>query len=118
MSPNTPSTNETLTKPARYVVCNPNDFADQPTVRAAAWAAMKVARGHSVDLDSMAYILLDTHRAPVTAKTIADTREQIETALDETTPQNVPRQIRIKQRVSNHARTIGHTIAPHGGDAA
>jgi hypothetical protein len=100
------------------IIKNPNAFAEQPTVRAAAWAAMKVARGQTVDLDSMAYILLDTHRAPITAKTIADTRGQIETALDETTPQNVPRQIRIKQRVNNHARTIGHIMAPHGGDAA
>lgn len=103
---------------ARDIITNPNRFADQPTVRAAAWAAMKVARGQTVDLDSMAYTLLDTHRVPVTAKSIADTREQIETALDETTPQNIPRQIRIKQRVSNHARAIGHTMAPHGGDAA
>ncbi|MEH6522592.1 hypothetical protein [Sulfitobacter sp.] len=106
------------TQSAHHIITNPNDFTDQPILRAAAWAAMMTARNNAISLNSMAYTLLDTHRVPVTAKTIADTREQIETALDETTPQNVPRQIRIKQRVCNHALTIGHTMGPHGGDAA
>ncbi len=110
---------ETLsrTKSAHEIITNPNDFADQPTVRAAAWAAMKVAQGHSVDLDSMAYILLDTHRAPITAARIADTREQIETALDETHPQNPSRRIRIKQRVRNHAQANGYDVAQTGSTA-
>ncbi len=118
MTSNIPSISDTVTQPARYVVCNPNTFAEQPAIRAAAWAAMKAARGHASDLDSMAYILLDTHRAPISAKTIVDTRKQIETALDKIDIRCPPRQIPIKQRKKNHAHPISHTITPQGGDAA
>lgn len=118
MNPNSPNNQDASTRLARHVICNPNDFADRPAVRASAWSVLKVALGHSVDLDSMAYILLDTHRVPITAKSIADTRKQIETALDETSPHNAPRQIRITQRVRKYALSIGCPLAPHGGDAA
>jgi hypothetical protein len=100
------------------IIKSPNAFAELPTVRAGAWAALKAARGHTSDLDSMAYILLDTHRVPITAKTIVDTRKQIETALDKIDVSCPPRQIPIKQRKNNHARPISLTIDPYGGDAA
>lgn len=87
---------------ALHIITHPNDFEAEPAVRAAAWAAMKQARGQTADLDSMAHILLETHRATITAQAIAQVRQTIEGALDTDRLHNIPQRIRVSQRIRSH----------------
>ena len=108
----------THTQTARNIIQNPDTFGCDPILRAAAWAAAKQARGHTVDLDSMAFILLDTHRASITAETITQTRQKIETALDDTTTHSPILMARVTQKVRGLKAKLGLTRRPYGGDAA
>lgn len=89
----------THTQTARDIIQNPDTFGCDPILRAAAWAAAKQARGQTVDLDSMAFILLDTHRATITVEKISQTRQKIETALDDTTTHSPIQMARVTQTV-------------------
>ena len=91
----------TPTDTARDVVTNPNDFHDQPSVRAIAWAILMEARGKRCDLDRMGI-----PAGPLTLK------ESNEESL---------RAARVAQRVRDHAESQGYTLrdsGPTDGDAA
>jgi hypothetical protein len=100
------------------IIRNPNTSAADLILRAGAWAALKQARGQTVDLDNMAYILLETHRAPITAASIATARWQIEHALGETHPHGPAQMARIRTATRSIAQAKGYPHGPYGGDAA
>jgi hypothetical protein len=102
---------------ARHIIETPNDFAALPIVRAAAWADAMHSRGCAVNLDSMAFNLLDTHRVTINPQAIASTRKQIETALTDNSACTPVQQARISQTVRAIAQEKGYHLGPYGGAA-
>ncbi|WP_299558669.1 hypothetical protein [uncultured Sulfitobacter sp.] len=93
----TPTPEET----ARDVVTNPNDFADQPAVRATAWAILMEARGKTVDLDRMGI-----------------TDSEPSQPFDEDRPHSPARMARVSRTTRTIARAKGYFTRPFDGDAA
>jgi hypothetical protein len=100
------------------IIRNPNTSAADLILRAGAWAALKQARGQTVDLDNMAYILLESQRAPITATSIAAVRHRIENVLLDMTAHSPAQMARIRTATRSIAQAKGYPHGPYGGDAA